>query len=192
MVDNQIYSYAEKNKDLSPFVYVSVGNLVTIKAFDILIEAFAKVNDDANLYIIGDGPEKMRLENQIKELGLEGKVILFGQLDRLKINELYQQSHVFVLPSQSETFGLSYVEAMYAGLPVIATRCGGPESFVDDSNGMLVTINDVAELANAMRLMRENYSAYNPIKISEESKKRFSPEVIAEKIVEIYNQIKVL
>ena len=192
MVDNQIYSYAEKNKDLSPFVYVSVGNLVTIKAFDILIEAFAKVNDDAKLYIIGDGPEKTRLENQIKELGLEGKVKLFGQLDRLKINELYQQSHVFVLPSQSETFGLSYVEAMYAGLPVIATRCGGPESFVDDSNGMLVTINDVAELANAMRLMRENYSAYNPIKISEESKKRFSPEVIAEKIVEIYNQIKVL
>lgn len=192
MVDDQVYSYGGKNKNLSPFVYVSVGNLVTIKAFDILIEAFAKVNDDAKLYIIGDGPEKTKLENQIKKLGLEGKVKLFGQLDRLKINEIYQQSHAFVLPSRSETFGVSYVEAMYAGLPVIATRCGGPESFVDDSNGMLVNINDVEALADAMRLMRDNYSAYDPIKISEESKKRFSPEVIAEKIVEIYNQIKVL
>ena len=192
MVDNQIYSYAGKNKDLSPFVYVSVGNLVTIKAFDILIEAFAKVNGDAKLYIIGDGPERTKLENQIKELGLEGKVKLFGRLTRLEINEIYQQSHVFVLPSQSETFGVSYVEAMYAGLPVIATRCGGPESFVDDTNGMLVAINDAEALADAMKAIRTNYSAYDPFKISEESTKKFSPEVIAGEIVEIYNKITTL
>ena len=192
MVDNQIYGFSGQNKKLSPFVYVSVGNLVPIKAFDVLIEAFAKVNDDAKLYIIGDGPEKVKLENQIMKLGLEGSVKLFGRLNRQEINEIYQQSHVFVLPSQSETFGVSYVEAMYAGLPVIATRCGGPESFVDSTNGMLVAVNDVDALANAMNKIRTNYSNYNPIQISEDNKKRFSPDVIAGKIVEIYNQIKVL
>ena len=192
MVDNQIYGFSGQNKKLSPFVYVSVGNLVPIKAFDVLIEAFAKVNDDAKLYIIGDGPEKVKLENQIMKLGLEGSVKLFGRLNRQEINEIYQQSHVFVLSSQSETFGVSYVEAMYAGLPVIATRCGGPESFVDSTTGMLVAVNDVDALANAMNKIRTNYSNYNPIQISEDNKKRFSPDVIAGKIVEIYNQIKVL
>ena len=192
MVDNQIYSYGGKNKNLSPFVYVSVGNLVPIKAFDVLIEAFAKADDDAQLYIIGDGSEKTKLENQITKLGLEGKVKLFGRLNRLEINEIYQHGHVFVLPSQSETFGVSYVEAMYAGLPVIATRCGGPESFVDDSNGMLVAVNDVEGLADAMNAMRANYSAYDPVKISEESTKKFSPDVISGEIIEIYNKIKTL
>lgn len=192
MVDNQIYSYGGKNKNLSPFVYVSVGNLVPIKAFDVLIEAFAKADDDAQLYIIGDGSEKTKIENQITKLGLEGKVKLFGRLNRLEINEIYQHGHVFVLPSQSETFGVSYVEAMYAGLPVIATRCGGPESFVDDSNGMLVAVNDVEGLADAMNAMRANYSAYDPVKISEESTKKFSPDVISGEIIEIYNKIKTL
>lgn len=192
MVDNQIYSYGGKNKNLSPFVYVSVGNLVPIKAFDVLIEAFAKADDDAQLYIIGDGSEKTKIENQITKLGLEGKVKLLGRLNRLEINEIYQHGHVFVLPSQSETFGVSYVEAMYAGLPVIATRCGGPESFVDDSNGMLVAVNDVEGLADAMNAMRANYSAYDPVKISEESTKKFSPDVISGEIIEIYNKIKTL
>lgn len=192
MVDNQIYSYGGKNKNLSPFVYVSVGNLVPIKAFDVLIEAFAKADDDAQLYIIGDGSEKTKIENQITKLGLEGKVKLFGRLNRLEINEIYQHGHVFVLPSQSETFGVSYVEAMYAGLPVIATRCGGPESFVDDSNGMLVAVNDVEGLADAMNAIRANYSAYDPVKISEESTKKFSPDVISGEIIEIYNKIKTL
>lgn len=192
MVDNQIYSYGGKNKNLSPFVYVSVGNLVPIKAFDVLIEAFAKADDDAQLYIIGDGSEKTKIENQITKLGLEGKVKLLGRLNRLEINEIYQHGHVFVLPSQSETFGVSYVEAMYAGLPVIATRCGGPESFVDDSNGMLVAVNDVEGMADAMNAMRANYSAYDPVKISEESTKKFSPDVISGEIIEIYNKIKTL
>ena len=192
MVDDRIYSYSGQNKELSPFVYVSVGNLVPIKAFDILIEAFAKVKDNANLLIVGDGPEKEKLQNIIKKLDLDAPVKLLGQLDRVKINEIYQKSHVFVLASQSETFGVSYVEAMYAGLPVIATRCGGPESFVDESNGLLVAVNDVDALANAMLSIRNNYSNYNSIKISEDNKKRFSPEVIAVKIVEIYNKTKVL
>ena len=192
MVDDRIYSYIGQNKELSPFVYVSVGNLVPIKAFDILIEAFAKVKDNANLLIVGDGPEKEKLQNIIKKLDLDAQVKLLGQLDRVKINEIYQKSHVFVLASQSETFGVSYVEAMYAGLPVIATRCGGPESFVDESNGLLVAVNDADALANAMLSIRNNYSNYNSIKISEDNKKRFSPEVIAVKIVEIYNKTKVL
>lgn len=188
MVDNQIYSFSERNKNTSPFVYVAVGNLLPIKALDKLVEAFAKVKDDSELIIIGEGPERENLQNLIKKLELNAQVKLMGQLNRLQINEIFQKSHVFVLPSQSETFGVSYIEAMYAGLPVIATRCGGPESFVDENNGLLVGVNNVDELAEAMRLIRQNYENYNPMQISEKCSEKFTPEVVAEKIISVYNQ----
>ena len=187
MVDSQCFQYLDKAKNDAPFVFVSVGNLIPIKAFDNLIEAFAQVKDDSKLLIIGDGPERERLQNQIKNLQLEAQVKLLGQLKRDEINKVYQESHVFVLASQSETFGVSYIEAMYAGLPVIATRCGGPESFVDESNGLLVPVNDIDALALAMLTLRQNYHEYKPKQISENCIMQFSPDVIADKIISAYS-----
>lgn len=187
MVDNQCFQYLNKAKNESPFVFVSVGNLIPIKAFDKLIEAFALEKDNAQLYIIGDGPERGHLQNLIKKFQLNSQVELMGRLNRNEINKVFQKSHVFVLSSQSETFGVSYIEAMYAGLPVIATRCGGPESFVNESNGILVPVNDVDALVNAMRTMRQNYHGYNQMQISEDCIAQFSPEVIADKLIGVYS-----
>ncbi len=187
IVDNKSFGWHNQAKDDSPFVFVSVGNLIPEKAFDLLIDAFSQVGDGACLHIIGDGPEKARLGDQIKQLGLQNQVELLGQLERSEINAVFQKSHAFVLPSQSETFGVCYIEAMYAGLPVIATRCGGPESFVNESNGTLVPVNDVVRLADAMRLMRQNYHDYDPKRISDNCIAQFSPKVIAEKIVKSYS-----
>lgn len=187
MVDNRCFQYLGKAKDETPFVFVSVGNLIPIKAFDQLIEAFSRVKDNAKLYIIGDGPEHENLQNQINALQLDTEVELLGRLTRDEINKVFQKSHVFVLSSQSETFGVSYIEAMYTGLPVIATRCGGPESFVDENNGLLVPVNDVNAFAKAMELMRKNYYNYNKKIISSNCIAQFSPEVIAEKIIKSYS-----
>lgn len=189
MVDNGSFHYLDRAKNDSPFVFVSVGNLIPIKAFDKLIEAFAQVRNDAKLVIIGDGPERERLQSQIDTLHMDAHIELMGRLNREEINRVYQKSHVFVLPSQSETFGVSYIEAMYAGLPVIATRCGGPETFVNENNGILVPVNDVASLVEAMRMMRQNYGNYNQKQISEDCIARFSPEVIADKTIKAYSSI---
>lgn len=189
MVDNQCFQYLGKTKDETPFVFVSVGNLIPIKAFDQLIDAFSRVKENAKLYIIGDGPEHEKLENLIKKLQLGSHVELLGRLTRDEINKVFQKSHVFVLPSQSETFGVSYIEAMYAGLPVIATRCGGPESFVNDSNGLLVPVNDIVSLAQTMHKIRQNYHDYNPKQISDNCITKYSPKVIADKIIEAYSNI---
>lgn len=192
MVDNSVFQCPETTPETSPFVFVAVGNLIPIKAFDTLIEAFAQVKENAKLYIIGDGPEKERLKKQIDTLQLGDHIELLGQLERTEINKVYQKSHVFVLPSQSETFGVSYIEAMYAGLPIIATRCGGPESFVDESNGLLVPVNDIDSLAIAMNKMHQNYSNYNSKKISESCIERFSPTVIANKLITVYSDLQSL
>lgn len=189
MVDNYSFQYLGATKNDSPFVFVSVGNLIPIKAFDKLIEAFLQTKDDAKLYIIGDGPERERLEYLIEKNQLGDQVELLGRLNRDEINKVYQKSHVFVLPSQSETFGLSYIEAMYAGLPVIATRCGGPESFVNDRNGLLVPVNDINALAKAMQTMRQNHPNYNSENISRTCIERFSPSIIADKLIEVYSHL---
>lgn len=189
MVDNNSFQHLGAAKNDSPFVFVSVGNLIPIKAFDKLIEAFLLVKDDAKLYIIGDGPELKRLESLIEKNQLGDQIELLGRLNRDEINKVYQKSHVFVLPSQSETFGVSYIEAMYAGLPVIATRCGGPESFVNDHNGLLVPVNDINALAKAMQTIRQNYPNYNSEIISQTCIERFSPSIIANKLIEVYSHL---
>lgn len=186
LVDPKSFSFKERPKDTSPFVFVAVGNLKPIKAFDLLIEAFSKLDDDTMLYIIGAGPQREKLQTQIQILGLQKRVKLIGQLERSEINRIFQKSHVFVLASQSETFGVCFIEAMYAGLPVIATRCGGPESFVNSSNGLLVPTNDATALAEAMNDIRHNYTHYDPKRISEDCLNRFSPTIVAKQIIEVY------
>ena len=189
IVDSQSFYYNGQAKSASPFVYVSVGNLIPRKGFDKLIEAFEHVKEDALLYIIGEGPERKNLEEQIQRLGLQQQVKLLGRLERKKINKVFQKSHVFALPSQLETFGVCYIEAMYAGLPVIATRCGGPEFFVQESDGILISVNDHDCLVEAMNNIRGNYINYDPKQISLTCMEKFSPEVIAERLINIYNSL---
>lgn len=186
MVDDQDFLCSDHPKDSSPFVYVSVGNLTPNKAFDQLIEAFAQVKDDARLLLVGEGPERSHLEEQIQRLGLKEQVQFLGLLPHPEINRVFQRSHVFVLASRSETFGLSYIEALYAGLPVIATRCGGPESFVNESNGLLTPVDDVPALAQAMSVMRQDYARYDARQLSADCIGQFSPARIAAQILEVY------
>lgn len=189
MVDDTCFSYHGEKNDTSPFVYVSVGNLIPLKGFDRLIEAYAEVSNDARLLIIGDGPEKEHLRQRIDTLGLSGCVELMGQLERNRINEIFQNCHAFVLNSSSETFGVSCIEAMLTGLPVVVTRCGGPESFMNDSNGILVPVNDKGALVDALRKIRADFSTYNGSDISQQIRQRFSPASVAEDIIGVYQAL---
>ena len=191
MVDNHDFQFSDQAKNESPFVYVSVGNLTPLKAFDQLIDAFSQVKDDARLLIIGEGPERTRLEAQIRQLGLQEQVCLLGQQPHPEINRIFQQSHVFALASRSETFGLSYIEALYAGLPVIATRCGGPESFVNDENGLLTPVDDIPALAQAMKTIRKDYHRFNRQQLSASCLQQFAPDKIADQLIEAYRSTRV-
>ncbi len=186
MVDDSVFECHDATISTEPFVFVSVGSLKPIKSFDKLIDAFAKLKGEAKLFIIGDGTERRKLTNQIIQLGLKDHVHLLGQLERCVINQVFQKSHAFVLASKSETFGVSYIEAMYAGLPVIATRCGGPESFVDKSNGLLVPVDDEQALIQALEDMRRHYTAFDRLGISQTCHKRFSPTTVANEIIKTY------
>lgn len=190
IVDVSNFQYVERQKK-DGFKFISVGNLIKIKGFDLLIRAFAEAFKDdktVKLSIVGDGPERKALQDAVNQYGIGDQITFLRTIGREKVKQIYYDSDAFVLSSRSETFGVVFIEAMATGLPVIATRCGGPESFVDENNGMLVKVNDVDELADAMRKIRANYKNYNPMQISEKCREKFAPDVVAEKIISVYNQ----
>ena len=177
------------NKSRNPFRFVSVGSLNEGKGFDVLIQAFSRISDrDAELVIIGDGAIKESLVRLIQELSLQGRVLLKGRLSHDEIVAHLSEADAYVLSSRSETFGVSYVEAMAMGLPAIATRCGGPESFMNDDCGIMVDVDDVDGLVAAMNRMEEHIDDYSPLAIREYVRSRFSGEVIAKQLESIFEE----
>lgn len=128
---------------------IAVGRLAIQKDFKTLIQAFSLVvkEENAKLYILGQGPERENLINLTKELGLEKRVIFLG----FKKNpyKYMRISDIFVLSSLWEGFGHVIAEAMAVGIPVIATNCksGPAEIITDNKNGTLVPVNDPKVMA---------------------------------------------
>ncbi len=172
--------------------FVSVATLIYEKRIDILLRAFGLLSgvcQDAMLEIVGDGEARKSLKTIAEELHISNKVRFYGVLPRQDINVLYQTCDCFVLPSVFETFGVAYMEAMAAGLPVIATRCGGPEDFVTKENGILVDIDDVEGLKNAMLNMCLLRNQYDGSAIAENTAARFSASAVAKQILSVYSTV---
>ncbi|MGW0815896.1 glycosyltransferase family 4 protein [Streptomyces viridiviolaceus] len=135
-------------------VVVSAGHLTDNKNHALLIEAFAKVHavaPDWTLRIYGHGAEKNKLRARIEELGLSNSILLMGQTS--PVTPEFGKGSIFVLPSKREAFGNVVVEAMAAGLPVVATDADhGPRNILTDGeDGLIVPRGDVDAMADAIR-----------------------------------------
>jgi glycosyltransferase involved in cell wall biosynthesis len=139
-------------------LFVCAARLEKQKNQAMLLEAFAKgpaTSRRAHLLLAGDGGQRPALEEQARELGLQGSVHFLGL--RTDVCEIFAAGDVFVLPSHTEGNPLSLMEAMAAGLPVVATAVGGvPELVADQRSGLLVRPGDCVGLAAAMLFLLEN------------------------------------
>lgn len=190
IVNIDIFKYNDRTIDRKEFKYVSTGNLKKIKGFDILLHAFQKVikvNKNCRLCIIGDGPEKINLIKLADDLKINEYVIFKGILNRGEIAEIYANSDAFILTSRSETFGVAYIEAMSTGLPVIATKCGGPEDYINENLGYIVDV-DENQVFEAMRNMINNKNNFDRKFISDYVHKKFSPDIIAAQLTDLYEK----
>jgi glycosyltransferase involved in cell wall biosynthesis len=106
---------------------------------------------------------------------------------RDEIVKYLQSADMFALLSHSETFGVSCIEALSVGVPVLVTRCGGPEDFIDDSNGMLVPVGDIHEAACAISEMY--LKKYDAETIKKDCYEKYSAEAVASRLVEFYSSI---
>ena len=130
----------------------AVGRLDPIKGHRHLIEAFeavAGLSARARLIIIGDGPDRARLEAVVRQSPAADRILLPGQISRA--DEALPAFDIYALPSLSECCSIALLEAMRSGLPIVATAVGGnPESIVHEKEGLLVPAGDAVALASAL------------------------------------------
>ena len=136
--------------------FLSIGQLIHWKGFDLGLAAFANADlPDAEYWLIGDGPERKRLEDLAVRLGIAARVRLFGQKTRAETLRILGQADVLVHPSLHESGGLVCLEALAARRPVICLDWGGPAIQVADGTGIRVAARDAeqvtTDLADAMR-----------------------------------------
>jgi glycosyltransferase involved in cell wall biosynthesis len=172
--------------------FVTTGRLVYGKGFDLLPRAFAKLNlpkEKWEMNIIGGGEEYDNLQKQINELKLQDNIHLLGQKTKAEVVDILKISNAFILPSRAENFSVAVLEALACGLPVISSICGGIRECIFDFNGLLFPVDDVDALADAIKYMFDNYQSYNRQKIAEDCKNRFSPEVIAHQLTDVFELV---
>ena len=143
-----------------PFELLSVGRLVPFKGTTVLLQALAQpaLRDlDWRLHLVGDGPLRAALEQQARDSGLAGRVIFHGALPRERVLPLLERSDLYLAPvvidaeGNTETQGVALLEAMAAGLPVIASAVGGIPETLGTAAAALVPPGDADALAAAIR-----------------------------------------
>jgi len=134
-----------------------ISNMRRVKRIPDIIEVFAKIlkHESAVLLMIGDGPERERAEQQVRALGISDHVKFFGKTN--EVRRLLCMSDLFLLTSESESFGLVALEAMAAHVPVLSTNAGGiPEVNIHGQTGFLSNVGDTVAMAeNALQLLKD-------------------------------------
>jgi 1,2-diacylglycerol 3-alpha-glucosyltransferase len=137
-----------------------VGRLSPEKNLSLLIRAFygvAMTYDHVRLLIVGDGPERENLETQVKLMNISDKVYFTGMVDYQDIPAYLAACDIFVMPSVSETFGLSTIESMAAGLPVLGMDAPGSRDIIEDGLTGLMASDDVAVFTAKLVLLSTNH-----------------------------------
>lgn len=140
------------------------------------------------LVIGGDGPDRQKLEDLVQTLAVSSYCRFLGPLNRAQVRERMQNCDVFVLSSLHETFGVVVGEAMACGKPVISTRCGGPEFFVNEQNGVLVDVANPQALAGAMEDFITDRVSFDSQTVRASVVNRFSPEAFVRNITAVYER----
>ncbi len=146
-------NYAKTNQR----ILCHVSNFRKVKRVEDVVSIFSKVSKliDSKLILVGDGPERYVIERLVREMGLCENVIFLGKIrDTAHVLEL---ADVFLLPSETESFGLAALEAMAVGVPVISSNTGGiPEVNIHGVTGFLSNVGDVEDMAlNTLKIMTD-------------------------------------
>jgi L-malate glycosyltransferase len=174
------------------FHAVHVSNFRPVKRVPWLLRAFALAarGADVRLTLVGDGPEQAACRELARQLGIGAQVRFLGERDALP--ELLAPADVFLLTSSEESFGLSALEAMACGTPVLATRVGGVAEVVEDGvTGMLVASDDLEGFAASLKMLmvdpvRTQHMGHAARRSAEE---RFSRESVVAQYEELYREL---
>jgi N-acetyl-alpha-D-glucosaminyl L-malate synthase BshA len=162
-------------------VLMHISNFRAVKRVRDIVHIFARVQEEipSVLVMVGDGPDRVVAETEAQQLGVQGSVHFLGKIE--SVAPLLAGADLFLLPSDRESFGLSALEALASGVPVIGTAAGGlPEVVRDGETGVLCEVGDVPGMADAaIRILRDRrlWSAMSELAVAD-ARERFSLEDI--------------
>jgi N-acetyl-alpha-D-glucosaminyl L-malate synthase BshA len=166
-------------------ILMHASNFRPVKRIGDVVRIFARVRDQipAKLVLIGDGPERLFIQQLVRELKLHSDVQFMGEQDQLE--PLFLCADLFLLPSEQESFGLTALEAMSCGVPVIATDIGGlPEVITPGETGYLFPVGDVADMAASAVDLLNDPSRHDLFRA--QARKRAERFFSADRIIPLY------
>jgi glycosyltransferase involved in cell wall biosynthesis len=190
-VDERYWTAPPTPRGAGPFTFYAQAHLTPRKGFDILIRAFAsRFRGDATcrLVIGGGGAIRGELEALAASSGVASQVTFLGAIPRDEVRDAMWAADCFVLPSLAENFGVVLIEALSTGLPVISTRCGGPEDIITDEVGLLLRPGDEPGLADALWTMRHR-PAHAPEGVRAYAVARFGYAAVGARLRDFYRGV---
>jgi len=169
-------------------ILLHMSNFRQVKRIPDVLQVFAQVRKEipAKLLLVGDGPERSHTERLAQDLNVQNAVYFLGM--QLDVEEIFGMADVFLLPSQTESFGLAALEAGAAGVPVIASKVGGlPEVVLDGETGYLLPISDVDGMAQkALQLLSDTDLRK---RMGDKARARALTLFSAERVVKMYTDL---
>jgi N-acetyl-alpha-D-glucosaminyl L-malate synthase BshA len=164
-----------------------ISNMRPVKRLLDVVRIFARVRERlrARLVLVGDGPDRDAAEREVERLGLRGEVRVLGKVE--DVNEVLRKADLYLLPSQSESFGLSALEALATGVPVVGTRAGGlPEVVQQGVNGFLGEVGDVEGMAAGAIELLEDADRWRAASFAARER---AAEFATERVVPLYEEL---
>jgi N-acetyl-alpha-D-glucosaminyl L-malate synthase BshA len=187
--DRSRYSPQLRDQANGRKVLMHVSNFRPVKRVRDVVAVYARVAREipSVLVMVGDGPDRVEAEQEAKRLGVSADVYFLGKLE--SVAPLLASADLFLLPTQSESFGLSALEALATGVPVIGSRAGGlPEVVRDGETGVLCSVGDVEGMARAaIELLRDpaRWRAFST-RAASDARERFAMDAVVEQYEAFY------
>lgn len=192
-VDTNTFNISNIKNDSKDLYFIFSSNLSSYKncyktliAFESLLTEYA----DWKFIIIGDGEEMNKIREKLNSsLSLSERVYLLGKCDRKTISDYMAKSRFFVLPSEHESFCISYCEALAAGLPIIAGKNTGPLDYLKEEHGVLLEKINQETIRQALVFMFKNYYRYDSHSLRKIIEDSYSLSNFGDKLGSLYEQI---
>ena len=173
-----------------------VSRLATIKGMDLVVPAFAEVLKrfpEVRLLVVGDGPLRATMEQQAAELGCADRITWVGRQPQEELAQWYGQMDIVLMPSRSEGFGLTAIEAMANGCVMVASNVGGlPEVVRDGVCGLLHRTEDVHDMADKICMLLDDAVLYDRLRTQALCEvKKYSFQRYAELVCDLYERLTV-
>ncbi len=183
-VDERRFAIDEKSDKAAPFTFAAMGQLRPIKGHDTLIRAFARLQQltdrPTRLHIAGTGGLRDYLQGIIDTEGVADGCRLVGAIPRDEVKAFMNDCDCFICSSRTEMLSCVLHECAACGRPAIGTMCGGPQDIITEQSGMLVPVDDVEAMAQAMLVMLDKASTYDRAAIRHSIVARFGRDTVCE------------